>query len=69
MLLDPVTGETNTNPKKQPNKKSKVDDEAVTKKISKQDKYLEFRPLKKFHSKLLGSTRRLSVFPSFCVGR
>ena len=70
MLHDPVTGEINTNPKQQPHQKKekenvKTSTNATKKKeISKQDKFLELRPLNKFHSKLLGpSARRLSVSP------
>lgn len=62
MLQDPVTGETNTNPKQPKKTKEKINATTPTKKkISKQDKYLDLRPLSKFHSKLLGSARRLSV--------
>ena len=69
MLQDPVTGEINTNPKR--SRQSKKDREIATgtkDRIAKQDKYLDLRPLNKFHSKLLGSTSRLSVSPSFpCI--
>jgi hypothetical protein len=69
MLQDPVTGEINTNPKQHPHQKKekekiKTSTNAMKNKISKQDKFLDLRPLNKFHSKLLGSSaRRLSVSP------
>lgn len=56
MVLDPVTGITNTNPK-QPKSKTKP-----TKKVSRPDKFLDLRPLGRFESKLIAKDR-LSVFP------
>jgi hypothetical protein len=56
MVLDPVTGITNTNPK-QPKSKTKP-----TKKVSRPDKFLDLRPLDRFESKLIAKDR-LSVFP------
>ena len=65
MLRDPVTGEINVNPKKQPKKEKETvkTSSAIEKKISKQDKFSDLRPLNKFRSKLLGSGRRLTVPP------
>jgi hypothetical protein len=66
MLRDPVTREINVNPKNQPKKEKETvkTSNAIEKKISKQDKFSDLRPLNKFCSKLLGSGRRLTVSPS-----
>lgn len=67
MLQDPVTGEIHTNSKRsRQSRQAKRDKEIATGMkagIAKQDKYLDLRPLNKFHSKLLDSASRLSVSP------
>jgi hypothetical protein len=75
MLRDPVTGDINSNPKQTKQsrqskqvKKSREKDSGTTGKIAKQDKYSDLRPLNKFHSKLLGSTSRLSVLSPWVCG-
>jgi hypothetical protein len=56
MVLDPITGITNTNPKQSKSKNK------PTKKVSRPDKFLDLRPLDRFESKLIAKGR-LSVFP------
>jgi hypothetical protein len=55
MVHDPVTGEVNVNPKQGKSKQKST-------KLSRPDKFRDFRPLDQFESKLLGRNRLSVLF-------